>query len=237
MAFLYAIRCSLHGAALRKNVTQFHRTVTTHTTQSTGTTDKPTATGADASITPGGSRSSMVAEGQNYGLAGGQPRFSEHLDVDQVTLRFQNRMDIEASGHDTTNNEDGTNHSDAISSSLRSSLRSSSHRLTPSEHGSMHRRRRNQRQRLGRSSGSNRSWRPQKQSSSRPGKVTKTVTPRPTEHTLMEIMAPYAWAQYICALVGGFAMLPSIGAAGTLYSVRWKIHSSCTRLCFGMQCI
>jgi hypothetical protein len=41
----------------------------------------------------------------------------------------------------------------------------------------------------------------------------------PTKHTLTEILAQYAYSQYICAFVGGFAMTPSIGPSSTLYSV------------------
>ena len=54
-----------------------------------------------------------------------------------------------------------------------------------------------------------------------PNNETKWVVTqsKPTKHTLTEILAQYAYSQYICAFVGGFAMTPSIGPSSTLYSV------------------
>lgn len=47
---------------------------------------------------------------------------------------------------------------------------------------------------------------------------------KPTKHTLTEILAQYAYSQYICAFVGGLAMTPSIGPSATLYSVSQNVY-------------
>lgn len=50
-------------------------------------------------------------------------------------------------------------------------------------------------------------------------KVQIRVQSKPTQHTSTEILAQYAYSQYVCALVGGFAMTPSIGPSSTMYAL------------------
>jgi hypothetical protein len=52
------------------------------------------------------------------------------------------------------------------------------------------------------------------------GKKAIAVQSQPTKHTLTEILAQYAISQWVCALVGGFAIVPSIGPSATMYTAR-----------------
>jgi hypothetical protein len=50
------------------------------------------------------------------------------------------------------------------------------------------------------------------------GRKVIAVQSQPTKHTLTEILAQYAISQWVCSLVGGFAVVPSIGPSATMYT-------------------
>jgi hypothetical protein len=52
------------------------------------------------------------------------------------------------------------------------------------------------------------------------GKRVIAIQSQPTKHTLTEILAQYAISQWVCALFGGFAIVPSIGPSATMYTAR-----------------
>ena len=46
------------------------------------------------------------------------------------------------------------------------------------------------------------------------------VQPKPTNHSLKDILAQYGNSQLVCAIVGGFPVAPSVAASPTMYLVR-----------------
>ena len=143
LAFLYMIRCSLHGAALRKNIGIMERFVTVD------------AAALDAADITNTGESSLSLQNASYSVRFRKRRFSEAVDVG--TLHLATADDDTATDAGSTND--------------------------PSE------------------------------------KKRIRIQSQPTQHSLTEILAQYAYSQYICAFVGGFAMTPSIGPSSTLYSL------------------
>ena len=51
------------------------------------------------------------------------------------------------------------------------------------------------------------------------GKAVKMYHAKPSNISLKEIMAPYAYSQLLASIVGGFAITPSVAASPTMFMV------------------
>ena len=165
LAFLYMIRCSLHGAALRKNIGIMQRFVTID--EST-VGDQAEAAEHAATLPLVTTKDSL--SGPGIGIAplprSHKRRVSESVDLNAAFLGMSTANLAEAIKK-FDDNENGANGMPTT-----------------------------------------------------PMKKVVVVQSQPTKHTLTDILTQYAYSQYVCALVGGFAMTPSIGPSSTMYTVR-----------------
>jgi hypothetical protein len=153
LAFLYMIRCSLHGPALRKNIALMERRVRVNKVLMEENGDSGVEDAVESIQKPSNRsahpRLGSIPKPVRYG----RRQVSEAVEIDPFTVSFS------SIGTEASRNED--------------------------------------------------KW--------------TVVQSRQTKHTLTEILAQYARSQYICAFVGGFAIIPSIGPSATLYSVSDKV--------------
>jgi ABC-type transporter Mla MlaB component len=160
LSFLYTIRCSLHGAAVRKNVSNLKRTVT-----GTEEVSSPSPSASTMDLMAGvplplavpddhHSHRRRLSEWTTH-----RRRFSEVVDMDWSARRLSGL----AGGGAGEDDSEAGEHVEAVK--------------------------------------------------------THVVFAKPTHYNLKQILANYAYSQFCCGFVGSFAVVPSVAASSTMYSL------------------
>jgi hypothetical protein len=143
LSFLYLIRCSIHGAALKKNVPMLSRIEKIKNQES-----------VNASLSRSGIAALSFRKKQIF--------FSERIDIENVT------------GPDVKINQRGRGEGAANAD------------------------------------------------------LTCVVTAKPSSMSLKDLSLQYANSQFVCGLIGSFAITPSVASAHTMYRVRFPCeHTFC----------